>query len=94
MGEPLIQSKLHHLVFYRNEKARAWAERYVNRGDGRTPEQEYASRAEAMRKDHGDVPILVIHPSDDPEDVPIDFEGVVSQFSLDDLEQYGYFPRD
>lgn len=69
----MIQSTKYPNVFFRNEKARFWADNTVRHDESAT--ENVAKRASNDSENY-----LIIHPDDDPDDVPFDYEGQVIRF--------------
>ena len=72
----LIHSDKYPRVYFRNEKARFWADN--TRLSGETCTQYIARLSNANDKNY-----LIIHPEEDSEDVPFDYDGKVIQFLKD-----------
>lgn len=73
----LIQSSKFPRVFFRNEKARFWADNTVRNNVSCT---EYL----AVRADMDNEDYMIIHPDDDPDDVPSDYQGNVISFKKEE----------
>ena len=71
----IIKSMKYPGVFFRNEKAESWADKTIDK-DGETCTEYVAKKS----KD-SDINYMIIHPEDDPGDVPFDYEGLVIQYS-------------
>lgn len=69
----MIQSATHPRVFFRNERARFWADNTVRHN-------ESATQSVAKRASDNSTNFLIIHPEEDPDDVPFDYEGQVIRF--------------
>lgn len=69
----MIQSDKFPRVFFRNEKARFWADNTHHHNESAT--ENVAKRAANDESDY-----LIIHPDDAPDDVPFDYEGQVIRF--------------
>ena len=74
----MIQSEKHPRVFYRNPKARFWADNTVCNDE--TASQNIAKRAESEKVNY-----LILHPEDDPDDIPHEYEGMVIGYDLKSL---------
>ena len=75
----MIQSELYPLVFFRNAKARFWADTSVRHG-------ETATQAVAQIAAAENVNYLIVHPEDDPDDIPFDYEGKLIRFNVSDSD--------
>lgn len=69
----MIQNEKNPLVYYRNEKARFWADNTILGGVSAT---DYIAQ-EALKNN---AEYLIIHPEDDKEDIPFDYNGWVIRF--------------
>lgn len=73
----MIQSEKYPRLYYRNERARFWADNTVLSGQSAT--EFLAEEADRLDKDY-----LIIHPEEDAEDIPFDFNGWVVQYDATD----------
>lgn len=69
----MIQCEKYPRVFFRNEKTRFWAENTIK-------EEVSATEHVAGRADVDGINYLIIHPEDNPDDVPFDYNGNVIRF--------------
>ena len=75
--DELIQCKKNEYLFFRNEKARFWAENTVDE-EGRNLVEWFAPHMQP------DMSYLIFHPDDDssPGNIPDGFEGIVFQVPM------------
>lgn len=75
----MIRSKKYPRIFYRNERARYWADN-VRDVHGETCTEYLAKRACIENINY-----LILHPEDDdPDYVPMDYSGKVIRYNLDE----------
>lgn len=77
----MVQSTKHPLVYFRNERARFWADNTVLCGESAT---EYVAK-QAEKKEQK---YLIFHPEEDDDDsrVPFDFDGWIIRFGTEVTE--------
>jgi hypothetical protein len=69
----MIQSKKHPLVYFRNERARFWADNTVKMGQ--TCTEHIANLANHKKENY-----LIVHPEENENDIPFDYEGQVIRY--------------
>lgn len=75
MDMAMIQSEKYPKVFFRNARARFWADNTRDKHN-MTCTEYVANKASIEGHNY-----IILHPTDDPDDIPIDFEGKVIRYA-------------
>lgn len=70
----MVQSKKFPRVFFRDERARFWADNTLDEY-GKTCTEYVAQEAKRIEDNY-----LIVHPEDDEKDIPFDYSGQVIRF--------------